>query len=287
VKLHVLGTGSADGWPNPMCRCESCNDARARGISRHHTSVLVDDVILFDIGPDVPRAAERFGVTLANVEHIVVGHGHPDHLDPAAFLWRSWVTDPTPLTVHAPQAALDVISPWLAPGDPRNPTLSARKDDDRVELHTSKGRYVLSALAADHVGAKHRSTGPVDVHCDSALVYLLEGPDRTRVLYATDTGLLPPSTLDALRDTAVEVVFLDETFGPFVDHGTGHHDFESFAEQLRELREVNAVTPTTDVIAVHLSHHNPVDLNPVLRALGARSVPDGRVVFTSNLSPAR
>nr|WP_275940807.1 bifunctional adenosylcobinamide kinase/adenosylcobinamide-phosphate guanylyltransferase [Nocardioides zeae] len=51
----------------------------------------------------------------------------------------------------------------------------------------------------------------------------------------------------------------------------------AFAAQVRRLRAVGAVTDTTDVVAVHLSHHNPPtpELARRLAAVGARVVDDG------------
>ncbi len=63
--------------------------------------------------------------------------------------------------------------------------------------------------------------------------------------------------------------------------GTGHQAPHpaTFPDQLRRLRAAGAVTEDTDVVAVHLSHHNPP---PVLARRhtqhGARAVPDGTTV---------
>jgi adenosylcobinamide kinase / adenosylcobinamide-phosphate guanylyltransferase len=105
------------------------------------------------------------------------------------------------------------------------------------------------------------------------------GPGR-RLLYATDTGPLPERTVEAVRAAAFDVVLLEETFGDHVSHGTDHLDLATFPEQLRRLREVGAVTPDTDVLAVHLSHRNPpaAELSRRLAAWGARVVTDGTSV---------
>jgi adenosylcobinamide kinase/adenosylcobinamide-phosphate guanylyltransferase len=96
------------------------------------------------------------------------------------------------------------------------------------------------------------------------------------MLYATDTGPLPESTLRAVAGAAFDVVLLEETFGRVTDHRTGHLDLATFPRELARLRQVGAVTATTDVIAVHLGHHNPPgpELDRVLADWGARTVPD-------------
>lgn len=300
MKLQILGTGSADGWPNPMCACESCTTLRARGEFRRHTSVLVDDVILFDLGPDVARSAESHGAFLGQVEHVVLSHAHPDHLDPAVMLWRSWVTTPSPLSVHGPDVALDVLRPWLPPDDVEtstsNPTLHGIAAGDTRTLKTAQGSYELTAIASTHIGPADLQAGDdrvdvqvevqVDIHCATALIYALVGPDGTRMLYATDTGLLSTDALAHAMPTnssvaGFDVVFLDETFGTHTTHNTGHHDLTTFATQVQEWRAQGVVSSTTDVIAVHMSHHNPPDVSAALQRIGARTVRDGQVVHSN------
>jgi adenosylcobinamide kinase/adenosylcobinamide-phosphate guanylyltransferase len=229
---------------------------------------------------------------LADVEHIVISHGHPDHLEPAALLWRSWLTAPRTLELHGPAAALELVEPWLPPHvvEPesdqpqRTLTLSPIARGETRRLATERGTYTLTALAANHDDRGQTELPAVttsDIHRSSALAYLIEGPQGERVLYATDTAMLPATSVTALTDSALDVVFLDETFGTHYAHKTGHHDLRTFAEQLVELRHVNAITDATDVIAVHLSHHNPPDVATRLRTIGARAVSDRTVLDTA------
>ena len=62
MNLTVLGSGSADGWPNPHCRCASCASARTSGTLRGQTAALLDEVLLRDCGPETPHAAQRAGL---------------------------------------------------------------------------------------------------------------------------------------------------------------------------------------------------------------------------------
>jgi adenosylcobinamide kinase/adenosylcobinamide-phosphate guanylyltransferase len=115
---------------------------------------------------------------------------------------------------------------------------------------------------------------------DEALLYDVTAPDGARLLHATDTGPLPTATVEAVRGAGFDVVLLEETFGRRTDHGTGHLGLATFPVELARLREVGAVVAGTDVVAVHLSHHNPPgpELDALLRAWGARTVPDLTVV---------
>ena len=56
------------------------------------------------------------------------------------------------------------------------------------------------------------------------VLFDVTGPDGDRLLYATDTGPLPPTRRSTRLDGPFDVVLLDETFGDTTDHGTGHLD---------------------------------------------------------------
>ena len=47
MELVMLGTGAADGWPNPFCTCPSCLAALSSETIRGHTAALVDNRILW------------------------------------------------------------------------------------------------------------------------------------------------------------------------------------------------------------------------------------------------
>ena len=259
VRVRLLGTGSADGWPNPYCTCGSCAAERMAGRLRGQTSALVDDVLLLDCGPETPHAAQRAGVDLSRLRHVLITHQHPDHCAPAFLLFRSWVGD-DPLDVLGPPDVIEAARMWVAPDSPVRFVPVAAGD------HLRTGRYDVRVLAA--------------AHGDSAVLYDVTAPSGGRVLYATDTGPLPDTTVEAVRGAAFDVALVEETFGDFVGHRTEHLDLATFPEQVRRLRGVGAVTDRTEVVAVHLSHHNPPtpELARRLAAWGARVVDDGTLL---------
>jgi len=264
MEIQLLGTGSADGWPNPFCACASCTWAREVGEIRGQTSALVDDVVLIDCGPEIPRAAERHQARLDRVHTFVFTHAHPDHLGPIALLIRQWAGRTEPVTVIGPPAVIAACEPWVAPTDPVEFVVA--EVGTEILVHG----YTYLPMSATHEGP---DIGP-------AVVYAIEGPDHQRLLYACDTGPLSGATMSALENFRFDVVLLEETFGDVTDHQTDHLDLRTFPQALAALREVNAIDDNTDVVAVHLSHHNPpgTRLNERLGAWGARVVSDGEFV---------
>ena len=270
MEVLLLGTGSADGWPNPWCRCASCTWARETGTLRSTTAALVDRVLLVDCGPDAPRQADRAGVGLADVTCLLLTHAHPDHLAPEALLARSWSGNAATLRVLGPASAVDACRDWVGPDDAVRLEVVSPGDVVTVD------GYVVRVLAAAH------DVGPDELTRD-AVVYDITAPDGSRLLHATDTGPLGDATMAAVSRAEFDVVLLEESFGTRTDHGTGHLDLATFPRQLAALREAGAVVERTDVVAVHLSHHNPRgdELARILEPWGARVVDDLTVLSTS------
>lgn len=252
----------------------SCRTAAARGEIRGQTAALVDDVLLLDCGPEIPRAAVRAGRPLVGVRYIFFTHAHPDHVGPAALLYRSWVQGDRPLDVIGPPEALDQCRDWVAPDAPvRFVPVAA---GDRIAV----GGYRVRVLAAAHTAIRD----------GDSVLYDVAAADGTRLLWATDTGPLPASAFEAVRGARYDAVFLEETFGTRTDLGAGHHDLTSFPRTLAALRAAGAVTADTDVVAVHLSHYNPPlpELSERLAPWGARVVADGAVVrLRESVAPTR
>ncbi|ABD12486.1 adenosylcobinamide-phosphate guanylyltransferase [Frankia casuarinae] len=300
MKVTLLGTGSADGWPNPWCDCASCAWAREHEV-RGQTAVLIDDALLIDCGPDVPRTAARLGVRLSGLRHLLISHAHPDHLGPESLMWRSWSTAAgRPLDVVGPPAALAACREFLARwersdpdrdgsplrliavvpgGTPTTPGPLRLGADDRQaaedrgspedqESPSDRG-YLVRPVAAQHGDA---SIGP-------AVLYDVTAPDGGRLLYGCDTAApLPAETLEAVTGRAYDVVLLEENNGDRPGFGE-HLDLDTFGQLVAELRRRGAVVPSTLVLAVHLSHRNPPgdELARRLHLVGALAPADGTV----------
>ncbi len=280
MKIRLLGTGSADGWPNPFCECDSCESERRDGRTRMPTSALIDDVIMIDSGPTAPYRASQGGFSLRRVEHLVLTHGHPDHLAPSILLWREWISELATLHVWGPAMAIDLCLDWVGPHSPvQFHTITA---GESATLVTASGSFELRALAANHDPRGN------DAIAEEALLYDLQSPSDERLLYATDTGPFTSSILGAIADRRYDVVLIDESFGDKTDHGTGHFDLATLPISLKDARQNNAITAATLVVAVHLSHHNPPshELRARLRGMGVDLMDDLKVLDTSSTPSA-
>jgi adenosylcobinamide kinase/adenosylcobinamide-phosphate guanylyltransferase len=216
----------------------------------------VDGHLLIDPGPDVGSR----GVDLTGVRTVLITHDHPDHLDPAFLLAWSWAGG-THLTVAGPPDAVERCRQWVSPRAPVRFRPLASGDE------VPAGPLLVRALPAAHSsrqGAEHDGT---------ALLYEVSG--EARLLYATDTAALPHDHLEGRYD----LVLLELTFGDVTDHGTAHLDLPGFGHEVAQLRAAGRLNGSSRVVAVHLSHHNPVDLDERLSAVGAEVLPDGSAVL--------
>ena len=259
MNLTFLGTGAAEGYPNPFCRCGNCERARALGgpSLRVRSAALINDDLLIDLGPDLIAASHAHGLPLTDVRYCLQTHAHADHLDTSHLLSRSpeyGVPDAPRLHVYAStatvQRAAQLLEADLAPAGLLDPAVGERLNVAIQQIEPlqpfSAGPYRVTAFPANH--------GPEG----EALLYAIEAEGRS-LFYGTDTGPFPEETWRALRRHGLrfDAVILDHTYG-YV-HGPGDHlDAYQFVEHVARLREEGLLAGDARVFATHLAHEtNP------------------------------
>ena len=114
MRVRFLDTAVADGYPNPFCACDNCQQARTAGGKslRRRGALLVNDDVLLDLGPDVVVATQAQRLNLTRLRHCLQTHEHEDHLHPALFLAHSPATgvpDAPRLHFYAAAPLIDLI----------------------------------------------------------------------------------------------------------------------------------------------------------------------------------
>ncbi|SDN00087.1 phosphoribosyl 1,2-cyclic phosphate phosphodiesterase [Halogranum gelatinilyticum] len=84
MRVTLLGTGDTTGTPTICCDCDTCAEARRRGVERSRFSVHVEnertgESLLIDASPDFRQQFLDHEVPLPDA--IVISHIHFDHLD--------------------------------------------------------------------------------------------------------------------------------------------------------------------------------------------------------------
>jgi phosphoribosyl 1,2-cyclic phosphate phosphodiesterase len=270
MRLTFLGTAAAEGYPNPFCRCNNCERARALGgpSLRRRSAALIDDALLIDLGPDLIAASHALGRSLGGLRYCLQTHPHADHLDASHLLSRSpeyGVPDAPRLHFYASAATAQRLA-WLLATDVAPAGLLDLEVGERLNLELQQieplqsfaaGPYRVTAFPANHGAA------------GEALLYAIEADGR-RIFYGTDTAELPEETWQAFHrlGSRFDVVILDHTYG-YV-HGPGDHlDAYQFIAHVARMRDESLLAPDARVLATHVSHEtNPP--HPELSALAAR-----------------
>ncbi len=260
MRATFLGTAASEGYPDAFCTCANCERARALGgpSLRKRSSLLINDDLLIDLGPDLMAAAQMHGVTLANLRYCLQTHEHADHLDPSHFLSRSQfsgVRDAPHLHFYATQGAIDGVLRSVSTHQPVDSLVtSGTSASFNLSIHPIEPfqTFAVGPYAVQSVRAAH---DPAIV----ALLYVIERGGRS-LFYGTDTGPLPEATWVALHAGRhrFNAIMLDHTFG-LGDRASGHLNREQFLEQIVRMGDEGLIADDARIFAHHLAHHsNPV-----------------------------
>ena len=194
--VTFLGTAAANAFPEAFCRCKNCNQARAAGERslRKRSSLLINDDLLVDLGPDIMAASQIHGCPLTNVHYCLQTHPHADHLDLSHLLSRSpeyGVKGAPVLHLFASSETLQCAAETFI-RDLAGISLLTPETENKLNLriHSIKpyepfgfGKYRIIAFPANHA------------HISGAVLYSIEEKGQT-IFYGTDTAVLLEQTWD-------------------------------------------------------------------------------------------
>lgn len=247
MKMHFLGTGAPEGNPSPFCNCRNCTYVRKKGGRniRLQASLLVNDDLLIDFGPDVSRACNMLGISMSPISFVLVTHCHFDHLYGGNIYLRLVGPRTTPvktLHIYGPSRMQDVLRDW-----------QINHKEQKVALHTIKlferariGSYDVQTFAITQN----------DAFAGAGMCYAIHKKGKT-FLYAVDTYIFPEENWRQMRGLVFDVVILDETFGYKEPPNKDHYNIPLFLETMRRFREEGLANERTRFFVQHLSHHNP------------------------------
>jgi phosphoribosyl 1,2-cyclic phosphate phosphodiesterase len=271
MKLTLLGTAAAEGWPAPFCRCPACQEARRRGGPnlRGRSGALVDDDLKIDFGADTLGQMQRTGRDLAEIRTLVFTHQHSDHIVPVELEWAAppfTNTPPAePITVFGNAEVVALLRTEFP--EPARRNLDIRPPLEPLQpVTTPQGDSVLP-MPADHVAG--------------AFVLRITRNGKT-LFYGHDSGLYPEPTLQALADgPPLDIALLDCTYGGQTSQNRGHMGVDGVVRMTEELRRRGAITDATRIVATHFSHNGGLLHEELVRAFlphGIEVAFDGMVV---------
>jgi phosphoribosyl 1,2-cyclic phosphate phosphodiesterase len=251
MKITMLGT-AAIGYPLTFCNCDNCKEARIHGGKslRKRASVLINDDLIIDIGPDTQSAMMMYNKDMSKVKYLIQTHIHTDHYDAGLLTSRipymamqnhEW------LEIIAHPTCLDIMSERVSNFEKAD--LISEEGQKKLKVHSNKmldgekialGKYTIKSIHTEH-DKKHGSL--LYVVCDN----------NKCVFYATDTPALTDTAIEQLKEFKLDCIIMDHTFGN-VDYSFSHLNESLFIEQINKLKELNIVTDKTIVFGTHISH---------------------------------
>lgn len=259
MRLTLLGTAAAEGWPAPFCACDACQEARRRGGAniRTRSNALLDEDFKIDWGADTMAQLQRARLSLAGLNTLVFTHQHDDHIVPCELNWATRPFSNTPPERIAVYGNAQVLGKLHAQfPDPSRVPFEWHKLKAGREETTAEGDSILP-LEADHV--------------EGALTLLIRRAGKS-LFYGHDSGLYPAETLRALEAHArehgpLDIVLMDCTNGGQSGPNRGHMGTDGVAQMKRELQERGAIGDSTRVIATHFSHNGRLGHEELAREL--------------------
>jgi phosphoribosyl 1,2-cyclic phosphate phosphodiesterase len=243
MKVTLLGTSGAEGWPGLFCRCDACAKARTlRGKNiRTRSSSLIDDVLKIDFPPDILHQVIANDLDLRAMSALIFTHGHDDHFSAPELQYLSdyFVTSKitTPLPVYGPS---EVIS-----------FLTDRFDLNRVPLNL----HVLDPWRTVCV-AGYRVTPIIAQHDPTQTCYnfIIQDKQGATLLYATDTGWYEEPTWEFLSDWRFDGIVAECSKGPIEGGYMAHMCISEVCRMRRKLIEGGNFREGVPMVTTHHSH---------------------------------
>lgn len=256
VFMLFLGTSAADLLPNPLCNCPICAEARKEPrLQRFRSSFLLDRENLIDCGPDFGAAAMRYGIDLSELKNIFITHTHDDHFCPgnAGLFMMSQTRDPMPVNVFMSRMAFDNcqsiierLKTEIIGSDWSSAIKKSMINLQPVEI----GRpFTVGNFEVTAVNTTHRANQK-----ETAINYRFRKKGLS-LLYACDTGYYLEESLDILRDSALDVLIMEGTWGSVTTKPTDSHlNGFAFLEQLDTFEKYGIIGKDTKIYCTHINH---------------------------------
>lgn len=259
MEIVFLGTAAAEGYPGTFCDCARCRRARLLGGKnlRARSSIVVDDVILIDIPPDVYVQSLKCGVKLGNIRFLLITHSHPDHLYIEELRLRK-----DPFTRVSLKSLYVVGNATVSRRVRRMLKGELRKSKIRVISISPGNTLSLGNYRIVAVPAVHNVVGK-----EKPLNYIIERDGRS-FLYAVDTGPYTHEALRILEKHRFDLVVVEATMGL---RSSRDYRYHMGFEDIKVLREwmlyKNVVDEDTPFVLTHFSHNNSPPHDEIVREL--------------------
>jgi len=288
MRVTFLGTSAANAYPEAFCSCSNCQRARELGgrSIRRRSSVLINDDLLIDLGPDVQTSCNSMGMSLTRVRYCLQTHSHADHFDDSHLRSRSpsyGVVDAPMLHFYASGGTLRVADELMG-SSPADGGLRSAQSEERWNLRV----YEIEAFQQFSFGSYRVTVFPAN-HCSAVepLLYAVQSQDRA-IFYGTDTSVLSEEVWQAFHahHLSFDLVVLDQTYGAHQD-ADDHLTARQVIDHVQRFGEEKLLNESARVLVTHIAHEgNPPhpELYAYAQRHGYEPAYDGMVVSNDQLN---
>lgn len=243
MRIQILGTAAAEGWPGIFCGCHACAKARKTDGKnmRSRASVLIDDIFKIDLPPDTYYHVVRYGLDLSRLKYLFFTHSHGDHFsaNEVEYLRSPFAHNLSnaPLRIYGSQKVISAIK-----------TRCERRELP-VKLHIAEPHTPIKAdgLTFIPIIARHAAT-------ELCFNYIIQSETAT-ILYATDTGLYDNATTEFLHGFKFNLIIAECTLGNSLLSTGTHMNMRDVTKLRARLERTGAVSEHTRWVLTHLSHN--------------------------------
>lgn len=255
MKIKILGTAAAEGWPALFCKCSACQKARELGGKniRSRSSILIGKEYKVDLPPDNYLHLIKFNLSLSEVKYLFITHAHYDHYDPLDLAMRKYPSTLTPFPLLRIYGN-SLVKKWtfslleiIQKGFKEN-TAKYNFEFQLVEpfKEFQAGKLAVFPLLANHV--------------PNQLCYnYFFSTSQWSFLQAFDTGWYSEETWERLKKITsrrpLDLVIMDCTNGK-IETGKkgGHLGVKEIIEMKEKLSSYGSLKDSCRFIATHFSH---------------------------------
>ena len=238
MKIKILGTAAAEGWPAIFCNCETCQKVRELGGKdiRSRSSVIFDDTVLIDGSYDNFMHSIMEGVDFYKIKDVFITHEHSDHFIYDDYYPFFFYED---LSLYANELAIKDLLTY--PEKPETWTgINVIKPFESV---VTKDGHKITSVKAEH--------NPDQVN---QLNYIIEFQGKC-VPWLTDTGLYEDEkTWEFLSQFKFDTIISECTCWrdekPFY-----HQTFEGVLKARERFLKMGCIKEDTPYYLTHFSHN--------------------------------
>ena len=252
MKIQVLGTAAATSMPLVFCNCDVCRQLRRLGGKniRKRSSIVINDELLIDLGPDVINACNMYGVDAGKIKYLLQTHSHSDHFDAGHFVtrWSDYATkDLSHLDIVCSHGTAQDMNHWINENERIDLFDEKWQKDLNYGLHIVKHGDVIRLGDYEIVAIDSKHDSRVE-----ALVFIISSKGKS-IFYGTDMLEISGEAWKILEKHRFDVVFLDQTYGKGFNAG-GHPDAGMVSDYVKTMKSKGIIDEKTVVYATHISH---------------------------------